>query len=32
MNVPLALLNQVDEAALDWLVPGHGARQGGLDS
>ncbi len=22
MNVPLALLNQVDEAALDWLVPG----------
>ncbi len=22
MNVPLALLNQVDEAAIDWLVPG----------
>ncbi|MGZ5648679.1 MAG: ATP-dependent RNA helicase HrpA, partial [Usitatibacter sp.] len=22
INVPLALLNQVDEAALDWLVPG----------
>ena len=22
MNVPLALLNQVDEAAVDWLVPG----------
>ncbi|QJR16182.1 ATP-dependent RNA helicase HrpA [Usitatibacter palustris] len=22
MNVPLALLNQVDELALDWLVPG----------
>ncbi|MBK7658197.1 MAG: ATP-dependent RNA helicase HrpA [Betaproteobacteria bacterium] len=22
MNVPLALLNQLDEAALDWLVPG----------
>jgi ATP-dependent helicase HrpA len=22
MNVPLALLNQVDEAATDWLVPG----------
>ncbi|MBC8021936.1 MAG: ATP-dependent RNA helicase HrpA, partial [Burkholderiales bacterium] len=22
VNVPLALLNQVDEAALDWLVPG----------
>ena len=22
MNVPLALLNQVDDAALDWLVPG----------
>jgi ATP-dependent helicase HrpA len=22
MNVPLALLNQVDEAALEWLVPG----------
>jgi ATP-dependent helicase HrpA len=22
MNIPLALLNQVDEATLDWLVPG----------
>jgi ATP-dependent helicase HrpA len=22
MNVPLALLNQLDEAAIDWLVPG----------
>jgi ATP-dependent helicase HrpA len=22
MNVPLALLNQVDDAAIDWLVPG----------
>ena len=28
LTVPLPLLNQLPDAQLSWLVPGHGARKG----